>query len=264
MPFIVIGGGSNLLVSDNGIDGIVIRYYSDVPRIEPRSRLLRVTAGTLLDEVVSFCAEQGLAGMNFLTGIYGTVGGAIVGNAGAFGRQISECLSSVDVTDTAGHSQILSPDQLDFGYRDSAFKHNDMIVLEAVFSLNQGDRSQLLKERNELLALRKEKHPDLKRLPSAGSFFKNISPEGNQQNRQAVGWFLEQAGVRNLRVNGAAVFEKHANMIVKESECCAQDVFNLSRMMAQRVKKSFGLDLSREVRLVGYFEGDHPSAPWVR
>jgi len=265
MPFIMIGGGSNLLVSDNGVECVVIRYWTDVPHIELRATTLKVTAATQLDDVVLFSAEHGLAGLNFLSGIYGTVGGAIVGNAGAFGRQIGECLSSVDVTDSHGHSQAVASEQLEFGYRDSALKMDGRVVLEAVFTLVHGDRNELLKKRNEFLALRREKHPDLKRLPSAGSFFKNIIPDASGSKRQAAGWFLEQVGAKDLRVNSAAVFERHANIIVKkEEDCSSQDVFDLSQLMAERVKKSFGLGLAREVRLVGYFKGDNPSAPLIR
>ncbi len=264
LDFIVIGGGSNLLVSDDGFDGVVIRYWTDVPQIEGQAAALKVTASTRLDEVVAYAAAQGWAGMNFLSGIYGTVGGAIAGNAGAFGRQISDCLSSVVLMDRAGQSRIMNLEALKFGYRDSLLKSNGAIALEAVFALTIGDKEELLKERQEILSLREQKHPDLRKNPSAGSFFKNVVGPDPGQERQAVGWFLEQAGAKQMRCNGAGVFEKHANMIIKQGDCSAQDVFTLAGTLADKVKKKFDIDLIREVRLVGYFKGDAPSLPWIR
>lgn len=262
--FILIGSGSNLVVSDEGIDCVVIRYVSAIPRIKQAGTEITVSASTLVDSLALYAAEQGLAGLNCTTGIPGTVGGAIAGNAGAFGRQIGDVVKSVKILGrnpaNGGVPATTYPQDLHFSYRNSILKETHGIVLEATFSLSPGDKDALMKERQEILELRRQKHPDLISHPCAGSFFRNVEPTSKAGKRQAAGWFLEQAGAKQLHCGGAAVFEKHANIIIKSDNATAQDVFNLSRKMAQLVKDQFNLDLIREVRFVGRFKGadDNP------
>ena len=123
--------------------------------------------------------------------------------------------------------------------------------MTAVLKLEAGDPAELGKQRDEILDLRRQKHPDWRKQPTAGSFFKNIEPTSSAERRQAAGWFLDQAGAKDMRVGGARVFEKHANIIVAEDGCKARDVLELSRKMAESVKDKFGFDLVPEVRLIG-------------
>lgn len=250
-PFLLIGGGSNLLVSDKGLDAHVIRYVSEKPLIVRQGNDLAVQASTRLDDLASYAVLNGLDGLICCTGIPGTVGGAIAGNAGAFGEQIGDRVITVTVMDRNGIERELAAEELDFGYRRSALADSDVIVVSARLRLRPGDRERLRVRRQEILALRAAKHPDWTRVPTAGSFFKNIEPTSNAERRQAAGWFLEQAGAKSLRVGGARTFEKHANIIIAERGCTASDVLELSRQMAARVKEQFGFDLQREVRLVG-------------
>jgi len=255
-PFIVIGEGSNLLISDQGIDCVIIRYLSPKPQIECSDKVVTVSASTRLDDLANFAAQKGLAGLNYTTGIPGTVGGAIAGNAGAFGKQISDCIIGVTVLMPNGETIEEEPRALDFRYRWSRFKETQEVICEAKFLLSAGDSGILLNERTEILQSRKEKHPDYKKIPCAGSFFKNIEPIAPEENRQAAGWFLDQIGAKKMSVGGAGVFEKHANIIIKKDKnCTAQDVYQLSQEMAKAVLDKFSLKLAREVHLMGNFDG---------
>ena len=254
IPFIIIGAGSNLVVSDEGLPCAVIRYLSEDPAIAQKGDSLNVGAGTKLDHLALYAATRGLKGLNHLTGIPGTVGGAVVGNAGAFGQQISDSLRSVTIRTSEGKVKEIMPQGLDFGYRDSNLKRSRDVVLSARFSLSPEDKDLLLKERREILDLRCQKHPDYRRLPTAGSFFRNRA-SSEPENPQAAGWFLERAGAKTFRCGGAYVFEKHANMIVKDNSGTAQEVFDLSQKMTQAVKAAFGVTLTREVCFVGRFQG---------
>ena len=253
IPFVLIGLGSNILVSDQGVDCVVVRFVSGAPKIALDGEDLIVAASTLLDDVVVFALKQGLEGNNFASGIPGTVGGAVAGNAGAFGSQISNCLKSVEVLTCSGERKECLPSDLDFQYRDSALKRSGEIVLTVRFALCRGDRQKLFKEREEILNLRKEKHPDISVLPCAGSFFKNIEPGPPEKMRQSAGEICDRVGAKKMRCGGAAVFEKHANILVNSKEATAQDVYNLSQEIARRVKEEFGVNLVREVQLLGEF-----------
>ncbi len=253
--FILIGGGSNLVVSDDGLPLCVIRYLSPQPLIERQGNDLIVSGSTLLDGAVAFALENSLEGLNYASGIPGTVGGAIMGNAGAFGKQVGDYLKSVCVMTKSGNKKEVAPSELGFTYRHSNLKETGEIVLQARFGLTSGDQNKLREERNEILKIRHEKHPNLEVHPCAGSFFRNVEPTSKAERRQAAGFFLEEAGVKSFRVGGACIFEKHANIIVKSNGCRAQDVYDLHLKMAKAVKEKFGIDLVREVRFVGEFRG---------
>lgn len=253
--FILIGAGSNLLVSDEGVPCTIIRYVSENPLIEQDGTDLSVAASTHLDDLAFYAARLGLGGLNYTTGIPGTVGGAVVGNAGAFGQQIRDSIKRISLMTTSGIKKDVGPEDLGFGYRNSVLKASGDIVLSVRFGLELADEKALLKEREDILNLRKEKHPDYRTIPCAGSFFKNVEPTSTAEKRQAAGWFLEQAGAKQFSCGGASVFEKHANIIIKSGNCTAQDVFTLSQKMSGAVKEKFDLDLMREVRLVGKFGG---------
>ncbi len=265
LPFILIGGGSNLVISDRGLDCIVVRYCSPTPLIERQGYDLLVSGSTSLDSLALFAINEGLEGLTYTSGIPGTVGGAIVGNAGAFGKQVGDMMKEVTVITRQGQEKKYGPGECGFSYRHSRLKETGDIVVETVFGLKQGHSFQMMHERQEILATRKEKHPDLKEYPCAGSFFRNIEPTSSAGKRQAAGWFLDQAGGKDLSVGGAYIFPKHANIIVKGKGCRAQDVFDLHLQMKRLVKEKFDLDLVREVRFVGDFLGkpqEEQSAIW--
>ncbi len=252
IPFLLIGEGSNLLISDQGFKSVVVRFISKEPDIKMDRFKITASACTNLDDVALCAARNGLKGLNFVSGIPGTVGGAICGNAGAFGQQISDKLFYIKLLGLNGKKRIVEKDTLEFEYRNSNILKNNDIILSATFNLSFEDPSLLLAERTKILKERKEKHPDYKKTPCAGSFFKNIELDGM---RKASGALLDQAGARKMSVGGASVFEKHANIIIKKTDqCTAKDVFDLSLEMARAVKKNFNIELKREVRFVGKFD----------
>jgi UDP-N-acetylmuramate dehydrogenase len=259
--FILIGGGSNLVVSDDGVDCAVVRYFSKSPRIAEDDNKLKVTASTILDDLVLFAAEIGLSGINTCSGIPGTVGGAVVGNAGAFGKQIGDVVEKITMLSPGVGGAHCAPlreiekKDLGFTYRHSNLKETNDIVVDVTLKMHPADSAELLKEREDILKLRREKHPELTKEPCAGSFFRNIEPSSSAGKRQATGWFLEKAGGKKLKSGGAYIFAKHANIIIKGKKCTAKDVYELSQKMAALAKKEFNLDLVREVRFVGKIPG---------
>jgi len=252
-PFLLIGGGSNLVVSDCGLNTTVIRYVSPTPLIEQHGHDITVSASTILDDLALFCVDEGLEGLNYTTGIPGTVGGAVVGNAGAWGKQVGDVLKSALILDAQGKAKTVGPDYFGFTYRHSRLKETNEIIVSVTFILKPKNPTELAIERAEILKKRAEKHPDPKTQPCAGSFFRNIEPTSKAQRRQASGWFLEEARAKNLKAGGAYVFEHHANIIIKGPHATAQDVHDLQLKMIDAVKEKFGLTLIREVRFVGKF-----------
>ncbi len=253
-PFILIGGGSNLVVSDQGLDVVVIRYVSASPLIERNGDDVTVAASTELDALALYSVEEGLEGFVYTSGIPGTVGGAVVGNAGAWGKQVGDVLKSAVLLDKQGNEKTVGPEYFEFTYRNSKLKETDEIVVEATFALKSGDPIALAQERADILRMRSEKHPNLSTHPCAGSFFRNVEATSKAEKRQAAGWFLEQAGGKGLKSGGAQIFDKHANIIVKGPACKAQDVHNLHLEMIRIVNDKFGFCLNREVRFVGKFD----------
>lgn len=261
-PFILIGGGSNLVVSDQGINCAVIRYLSPTPLIERRENEIIVSGSTVLDDLARFCVQEGLEGLNYTTGIPGTVGGAVVGNAGAWGKQVGDVLISALILDKNGKTKEVGYKYFQFQYRHSHLKETDEIVLSVNFLLKPGDLLQLAQERIDILKKRSEKHPNLSTHPCAGSFFRNIEPTSKADRRQATGGILEDAGGKSLRVGGAEIFDKHANIIIKGPNCTSQDVYDLHIKMKEIVKNKFNLELNREVRFVGSFRDQKHEGFW--
>ncbi|MBU0678298.1 MAG: UDP-N-acetylmuramate dehydrogenase [Verrucomicrobia bacterium] len=256
VKFVILGGGSNVLVSDAGYDGVVVRFVSDRLSIEREDHFFEVTACSPLDKLAEFTAREGISGLMSCTGIPGTVGGAIAGNAGAWGEQIADVLQSVTLMDETGAVREADASTLGFAYRRSDIQQSGETIISACFSSGNGDRAKQMEERARILKIRAEKHPDLSVDPCIGSIFRNIEPTSAAGRRQAAGWFLEEAGALDMRVGGARVFEKHANIVVKGEGCTAQDVRDLVEQMAHAVKDRFDLELKREVRYLGEFEGE--------
>jgi UDP-N-acetylmuramate dehydrogenase len=254
VPFIVIGQGSNLLISDDGIDSVVLRYCSDdAPDVEARENRVVVSGNTLLDDLVRITIKLGLGDLSYCSGIPGTVGGAIAGNAGAFGRQIGDVIETVELLDGQGSRREAVAEELSFDYRTSSLKKTSDVVLSAVLKLQPEDIRTMEKERSRILDLRRTKHPDWRTMPCAGSVFRNIEPTSAAERRQAAGWFLEEAGAKDFKVGGAHLFEKHANIIIAGSDATASDVAQLMDEMVAAVQDKFDFRLEREIRLLGVF-----------
>lgn len=253
-PWLVLGEGSNTLVSDRGWDGVVIRYCTENASFVREGDKVLVDAAVKLDDLSHFAAQEGLAGLTFASGIPGTVGGAIVGNAGAFGSQIGDHLEAVVLfnaqTGTIYEEQGAN---LGFHYRRSNLQDGRAVVLKAIFRLTPtGGTDYLLAERERILALRRSKHPDWRREPCAGSVFRNI--EKADGTREGAGVFLEKCGAKEMIKGGAAVFPKHANIVIKaRPDCRSADVYALLQQMRLAVKEKFGITLVPEIRFVGDF-----------
>jgi UDP-N-acetylmuramate dehydrogenase len=252
--FLVIGQGSNLLVADGGISQLVLRYCAENdPCLEVDGCRVRVSGNTLFDELARITIECGLGDISFCSGIPGTVGGAIVGNAGAFGKQIGDVVESVLLLDSAGRQREVSGDKLAFEYRTSVLKQTGEVVLSALLHLQPEDSKTMEAERERILELRRTKHPDWRKMPCAGSVFRNIEPTSAAERRQAAGWFLEEAGAKDFRVGGAHLFERHANIIIAGGDATARDVFELTEKMIAAVEERFEFVLEREIKLLGEF-----------
>ncbi len=248
----VMGGGSNLLVADAGIPECVLRIAAESPDCRlAADGTLETSAAAPLDALAEFAAATGRGGVGFASGIPGTVGGGLCGNAGAFGRQLGDVLDRVEILTRAGESRQLPRSALDFAYRASSLPQLGAVVVRAWFRTEAGDRAKLRAEREEILALRREKHPDWRTDPTAGSFFKNLPPAHPGEPRRAAGKYLEQVGAKGMRAGAAYVFAKHANILIAGPGATARDVAALAGRMAAAVREKFGFDLEPEVRFWG-------------
>lgn len=250
IAWFLLGGGSNVLFCDRGFDGVVI--INRVVGIEEDSTgHVSVGAGVELMDLVRFAEARGLAGFEPLAGIPGSVGGALTGNAGAYGRNIGELLESVDLVTPSGDVQRVTPGNLELDYRESRLKRSQDVILSARFRLVAGDREKISAMIHETLALRAEKHPPHE-AATAGSFFKNLPPETPGGRRIAAGLILDQAGARGLSVGDAYVFEKHANIVVNRGHATACDVIELTGKMKHLAYTHSGVVLEEEVRRIGF------------
>jgi UDP-N-acetylmuramate dehydrogenase len=247
---VVLGGGSNAIFLDKGIEATIVRYYDENTEIKQYGNYLVVPASCPLDKLALFAAENGLSGLEFANGIPGTLGGAIAGNAGAFGRSISDVINSVRIFTQQCTVREVTTDQMKFGYRKSRLRSKREVALSAFLALQEGNRDELLAERERILKLRREKHPDWHQTPCAGSIFKNIEdPNSTDEKKVAAGYLLDQVGAKDMKEGGAQVFEKHANIIIKASDdCTSEDVTNLALRMHDAVKEKFGISLVPEVQ----------------
>ena len=255
VPVRLIGGGSNLLISRHGLSECIVRYVAEGNAAKPviAGDAWELDASLPFDTIGRLAAEHGVAGLINASGIPGTIGGAVVGNAGAFGWQVGDALQSVDLLEPSGARVTATPRELGFSYRHSALRDSGRAVLRIrLHAPSTLSREQGQAERQRILGLRAEKHPNLQRDPCAGSFFRNIEPTSAAGRRQAAGHFLEEVGAKEMSVGGAAVFPKHANILIKKRpDCTAEDVWKLSEQMANAVEERFGFRLVREVRAVG-------------
>lgn len=244
VPWFILGNGSNLLVSDRGFDGVIIQIYRNMSRIQVSGHHMTVQAGALLSAVAKQALREGLSGLEFASGIPGTVGGAVVMNAGAYGGEMKDVVKSVTVLDEEGAVRKLAREELQMGYRTSLVKKKGYTVLEAVLKLNDGDPAAISARMEELKEQRVSKQP--LEYPSAGSTFKR--PEG-----YFAGKLIMDSGLRGFRVGGAQISEKHCGFVINTGDATAEDVVRLIRQVQDIVYEKFHVKLEPEVRFLGIF-----------
>lgn len=239
---LIMGNGSNLLVRDCGIDGVVIKTTQMDAAVTAEGETLRCSAGTPLSKLCMTAYENGLTGLEFAYGIPGTVGGAVFMNAGAYGGEMKDVLTNVTHITPAFTTETAAVEQLAFGYRTSFYAENpDHVITAAEFRLQKGDKTAIKSRMDELIAKRKDKQP--LEYPSAGSTFKR--PEGN-----FAGALIEQCGLKGYAVGDAQVSEKHAGFVINKGNCSAQDILDLMAYIVKTVKDKTGVTLEPEVRII--------------
>lgn len=244
VPYSFIGNGSNLLVGDKGIRGVVIEMTDPMGNIEVDGTQITAQAGAMLSKIANTAASNGLGGMEFAAGIPGSVGGAVVMNAGAYGGEMKDIIEKVYVLDENGAQLELDRDALDFGYRHSCIPKKKYIVTKVVLDLVPRDEAEIRSEMKELNEKRAEKQP--LQYPSAGSTFKR--PEG-----YFAGKLIMDAGLRGYQVGGAQVSEKHCGFVINKGDATAADICQLMQDVSDKVQAQFGVVLEPEVKMIGEF-----------
>lgn len=242
--FFVLGNGSNLLVSDKGYQGVVIQLWKNFSDIVTKEDTITVKAGALLSKVAAEALEEGLTGMEFASGIPGTIGGAVVMNAGAYGGEMKDIIKEVTVLTKEGDILTISKAEMNFGYRTSVVKEKGYVVISVVLQLKKGDRAEIRKIMDDLKERRVTKQP--LDMPSAGSTFKR--PEG-----YFAGKLIMDTGLRGFSVGGAQISEKHCGFVVNKGDATAADVLGLIKEVQKRVQEKFGVTLEPEVKFLGEF-----------
>ena len=260
-PRVVIGGGTNLIVADAGFDGVVLRYTGS--KIESDGTTIHSQAGAVLQAVVDFSIAHGLKGLETMTGIPGYLGGAVYGNAGAYGRSIHEMSERVRFA-AGGEVKEFDNAQCEFRYRESIFKaHKDWVILSATLRLKEGDKDELGRAANEIRTIRDAKYPPT--MKCAGSIFKNLIVAELPEHVKALipinliregkvpsAWFLEQTEAKGLRKGDIQVAAYHANLIYNDGAATAADVVWVIQELKRRVREKFGFDIEEEVQYVGF------------
>ena len=242
MPYYIIGNGSNLLVSDAGYRGVIVQIYKEMNEVKVEGDLVKAQAGALLSGIAAKALGAELSGFEFASGIPGTIGGACVMNAGAYGGEMKDVLEFVTVLTGEGKIIELGRNELELGYRTSVIAKKGYIVLGAVLKLERGDGEKIKTYMDELKEKRVTKQP--LEYPSAGSTFKR--PEG-----YFAGKLIEDAGLRGFQVGGAQVSEKHCDFVINRDHATAADIMELMRQVQIRVKENSGVDLEPEVKRLG-------------
>lgn len=244
VPVTVIGNGSNLLVGDKGIRGAVIEFGKQIAQIHVEESKIMAEAGAALAAVAQQAYKAGLADMEFAVGIPGSVGGALVMNAGAYGGEMKDIVESVKVLSKDGKIMELSNEQMDFSYRHSCVTEQEYLVLSAVLKLQQEEPEKILARMEQLREQRVSKQP--LEYPSAGSTFKR--PEG-----YFAGKLIMDAGLADYTIGGAAVSKKHCGFVINKGGATAADILALIKRVQQVVKEQSGVELEPEVKLIGEF-----------
>lgn len=244
VAYTIIGNGSNLLVGDGGYRGVLISFGKPFAQVTIEGAQVRTGAGALLSAVAKQVLNASLTGFEFAAGIPGTIGGAVVMNAGAYGGELCQVLREATVLTPDGEVKTLPAEELELGYRTSCVQKNGYIVLEAVLQLQPGNADDIRAVMDALASKRREKQP--LEYPSAGSTFKR--PEGHFAGR-----LIQDAGLRGFRVGGAQVSEKHCGFVINRDHATSADILSLCRQVQEKVKAQFGVELELEVKLLGEF-----------
>ena len=244
VPFLILGNGSNLLVSDDGYRGMVLLIGKDMSDIRVEGNRITAMAGATLSSVAQMAAKNSLGGMEFASGIPGTIGGAIVMNAGAYDGEMKMVVESVKVLSQTGDIYQMSNEELDFAYRNSRVKKEGLIVLSVTLLLGPKNQEEIYAKMNDFAARRREKQP--LEYPSAGSTFKR--PEG-----MFAGKLIMDAGLRGYSVGDAQVSEKHCGFVINKGNATAKEISRLILDVQEKVKESFGVTLEPEVIFIGDF-----------
>jgi UDP-N-acetylmuramate dehydrogenase len=262
IDFKVIGGGSNFLVNDLGYKGLIIKYINR--NIDLIDGVFKVGAGVVLLNFVYQSLEKGFAGQESLAGIPGTVGGAIFGNAGAYGKAIGDLIKSVKIIDENGNIKILSQEDCNFNYRKSIFSSRKVIILDVEIILVKKDNEEEKEIVKNNVMVRVEKHP--LNFPNSGSWFKNVAltnevgeklsdfdlSKFEKYKKIPAAFLIEQAGLKGHQIGGAQMSEKHANFLVNKDNAKAEDVVKLSNYVKEQVKEKYDIELEEEVQYIGF------------
>lgn len=244
IPYYIVGNGSNLLVSDTGYDGLIIHLFKNMSEAKAKEDRLILQAGVLLTRAASLARKEGLTGLEFASGIPGTIGGAVVMNAGAYGGEMKDVVREVTVLKEDGGVAVYSGEEMNFGYRRSRVTEEGGIVLGAVLELQKGDPEKIQQRMDQLREQRQLKQP--LEYASAGSTFKR--PEG-----YFAGKLIQDAGLRGFRIGDAQVSEKHCGFVVNRGNATAAQLVQLIREVQKKVYETSGVRLETEVKLLGEF-----------
>ena len=244
VPYYILGNGSNLLVGDRGYRGVIIQIYKAMNDIQIEGDRVKVQAGALLSRVGTATLEAELTGFEFAAGIPGTVGGAVVMNAGAYGGEMKDIIVNATVLTQDGDIITINKEDLELGYRTSVIAKKGYVVLEAEYQLQPGEKEVIRARMDELKCQRVTKQP--LEYPSAGSTFKR--PEG-----YFAGKLIQDAGLRGFQVGGAQVSEKHCGFVINKDQATAADIRELMRQVSDKVMQEFGVKLEPEVKTLGEF-----------
>ncbi len=244
LPFFILGNGTNLLVQDGGIRGIVIQIQQNDYAIEKQKEFafLTVKAGMTLARLAFIASENGLTGLEELSGIPGTIGGAIKMNAGAYGREMKDIVISSRCMDTMGNIREINLQEHQFGYRKSAFETNGLILLETTIKLEYGSKEKIQQKMAEYKTARMEKQP--LEFPNAGSTFKRIANKPTAK-------MIEEAGLKGFHIGDAEVSTKHAGFIVNKGKATSKDVLELVKQIQKSVKEKFNQEIELEIIVMG-------------
>ena len=252
MPFYIMGNGSNLLVSDLGYPGLIVKLSGGFSNVEvSEDGIVRAQAGVLMSKLSNVIARYELTGFEFGAGIPGTLGGAVTMNAGAYGGEIKQVLLSATIIDREGEVQTFNNEALQLGYRSSILQKQDLCLLEATMKLSKGNKQEILDRIQELNSLRQEKQP--LDMHSAGSTFKR--PEG-----YFAGKLICDSGLKGFQIGGAAVSEKHCGFLVNKENATAMDFMTLIKEVIRIVDEKYGVILEPEVKFLGTFDTDYRKA----
>jgi len=242
IPFFVMGNGTNLLVRDEGIRGVVIKLAQNFNDAQVHKNIVKCKAGMSLSMAAKIALENSLSGLEFAHGIPGTIGGAAVMNAGAYDGEMADVIRKVTVLDLDGNVYELPKSQLEYGYRTCNLQNGDRILLEVELELKPGNYDDIKRKMEDFSLRRKAKQP--LNLPSAGSAFKR--PPGNY-----AGALIEQAGLKGYRIGDAMISDKHAGFIVNIGNATFEDVMKLIKYVQKQVKEKFNVELESEIKILG-------------